>query len=71
MSRYPMTTGRSMTEIARLVVALRPSAAHRVSPLEALQPGDDCLLPPPQAVGEVAERARAGRWLPAWHLAQQ
>ena len=43
---YPMTTGRNVAELLRLVAALRASDAHDVSTPEGWQPGDDVILPP-------------------------
>lgn len=47
MSWYPMTTGRNVGEMLRLVAALQMTDAHDVSTPEAWQPGDDVILHPP------------------------
>ncbi len=44
---YPMTTGRNVAELLRLVAALQTADAHGVSTPENWQPGEDVILPPP------------------------
>lgn len=46
ISWYPMTTGRNVEELLRLVAALRAADAHEVSTPEGWRPGDDVILPP-------------------------
>ena len=50
---YPMTTGRNVAEILRLVQALQVTDRDVVSTPEAWQPGDPMLEPPPQTVAEA------------------
>lgn len=45
-SYYPMTTGRSVAEILRLVRALQATANHKVMTPAEWQPGQDVLQPP-------------------------
>ena len=47
LSWYPMTTGRNVAELLRLVTALQMSDAHDVSTPEGWQPGQDVILAPP------------------------
>lgn len=47
ISWYPMTTGRNVGELIRLVTALRTTDAHNVSTPEGWNPGDDVILPCP------------------------
>ena len=51
---YPMSTGRSVGEIFRLVQALQVSDRDGVSTPEAWQPGGQVLDPPPQSLAEAA-----------------
>ena len=53
ISWYPMTTGRSVAELLRLVAALQMTDAHGVSTPEAWQPGQDVILPPPLTVSDA------------------
>lgn len=56
MVYYPMTNGRSIDEILRLVKALQTSEAHGVATPEAWQPGDRVIVPPPASVEAAEER---------------
>jgi peroxiredoxin 2/4 len=55
ISWYPMTTGRSVAELLRLVTALQMTDAHGVSTPEDWQPGQDVILPPPLTASEALE----------------
>ena len=44
---YPMTTGRSVDELLRLVAALQASDEHGINTPEGWRPGDEVILPPP------------------------
>ncbi len=60
---YPMTTGRNVAELLRLVAALQTADAHGVSTPEGWQPGDDVILPPdltPEAA--FAEQDQGSDW---------
>ena len=53
ISWYPMTTGRSVEELLRLLAALQTSDQHGVSTPEGWQPGDDVLLPCPLTADQL------------------
>ncbi|NOG74203.1 peroxiredoxin [Roseicella sp. DB1501] len=60
---YPMTTGRNVEELLRLLAALQVSDAHDVSTPEGWRPGDAVILPPeltPEAV--FAPQAPGADW---------
>lgn len=59
LSWYPMTTGRNVAELLRLVSALQIADAHDVSTPEGWQPGEDVILPP-LLTAEAALQAPAG-----------
>jgi peroxiredoxin (alkyl hydroperoxide reductase subunit C) len=44
---YPLTTGRCVEELLRLVEALQTSDQHGVNTPEGWRPGDEVILPPP------------------------
>ena len=50
---YPLTVGRSVAEILRLVKALQASDAANVSTPEGWQPGEPVLMNPPMTSDEV------------------
>ena len=56
MMYYPMTTGRSVAEILRLVEALQTTAQRRVATPEGWTPGDKVLDLPPRTLDEVKRR---------------
>ncbi|GAA0452466.1 peroxiredoxin [Alkalibacillus silvisoli] len=55
---YPLTTGRNMDEIVRLVKALQTTAEHQVSTPADWKPGDKVIVPPPASKQQAAERAK-------------
>ncbi|MBH0231134.1 peroxiredoxin [Halobacillus yeomjeoni] len=55
---YPLTTGRNMHEILRLVKALQTTDEHQVSTPANWLEGDKGVLSPPKSQEEAAERAK-------------
>lgn len=53
---YPLSNGRNMQEIKRLLVAMQLSDAHKVATPADWQPGDDVIVPPPGSCGSAKER---------------
>jgi peroxiredoxin (alkyl hydroperoxide reductase subunit C) len=53
---YPLTTGRNLDEIKRMVQALQLSDAHNVATPVNWLPGDDVIIPPPGSCGTARER---------------
>ena len=54
MVYYPMSNGRSIDEIFRLVTALQTPDSNKAATPEDWQPGDKVIVPPP-ATTEAAE----------------
>jgi len=59
MIYYPLTTGRNMDEILRLIRALQTTDAHTVATPANWQPGDKVIVPPPQTQEAAEERMAA------------
>jgi len=57
MIYYPLTTGRNMDEILRLIDALQTTDKHGVATPANWRPGDQVIVPPPRTVEAAAERA--------------
>ncbi len=57
---YPMTTGRNVEEILRLVRALRTTDRHGVATPAGWLPGDKVIVSPPRTVEMAEERVKAG-----------
>ncbi|MGC8834864.1 MAG: peroxiredoxin [Armatimonadota bacterium] len=53
---YPMSNGRNIDEILRLIDALKTSDAYGVATPANWRPGDKVIVPPPKTVDEMQER---------------
>jgi peroxiredoxin (alkyl hydroperoxide reductase subunit C) len=53
---YPLSNGRNMDEIMRLLLAMQLSDQHKVATPANWQPGDDVIVPPPGSCGVAKER---------------
>lgn len=54
---YPMSVGRNVDEILRLVEALQTTDAHSCATPVNWKPGEKVVVPPPKTVSDVQERA--------------
>jgi peroxiredoxin (alkyl hydroperoxide reductase subunit C) len=68
---YPMTTGRNVEEILRLVTALQTSDAHMVATPANWQPGDPVIIPPPRTQEAAAERLLESYDCKDWYFCQK
>lgn len=71
MIYYPLTTGRNMAEILRLIDALQTSDKHGVATPANWKPGDKVIVPAPQTMEMVEERMKAGFEMVDWYLAKK
>lgn len=71
MIYYPLTTGRNMREILRLVDALQTTDAHQVATPANWQPGDAVIVPAPRTTEEVEQRLAAGYECVDWYLCRK
>ena len=71
MVYYPMTNGRSIDEIYRLVEALRTSDEHQVATPENWKPGEMAIVPPPKTVEEARARKDQGFEYTDWYFSQK
>jgi peroxiredoxin (alkyl hydroperoxide reductase subunit C) len=60
MLYYPMSNGRSVAEILRLVQALQTSDRQKVATPEGWTPGAKVIVPPPKTTAEADRRVTAG-----------
>ncbi len=59
---YPLSNGRNMEEIKRLLLAMQHTDEHKVATPANWQPGDDVIIPPPGSCGAARERVeKAGK----------
>ena len=53
---YPLSNGRNMQEIKRLLIAMQHSDAHEIATPANWELGDDVIIPPPRSCGTAKER---------------
>lgn len=53
---YPLSNGRNMEEIKRLILAMQKSDKESIATPANWQPGDDVIIPPPGSCGSAKER---------------
>jgi peroxiredoxin (alkyl hydroperoxide reductase subunit C) len=53
---YPLSNGRNMQEVKRLLIAIQHSDLHKIATPANWQPGDDVIVPPPGSCGTAKER---------------
>lgn len=68
MVYYPMTNGRSVDEIYRLIVALQTSVEHKVSTPENWRPGQPVIVPTPQTCDAADARMQEGLNTVDWYF---
>ncbi len=62
MIYYPLSTGRNMDEILRLVDGLQATDAHGVATPADWKPGEPVIVPPPATDEEAAARLASGEY---------
>ncbi len=70
MIYYPLTTGRVIGEIKRLIQALQLNAEHGLATPEGWQPGDMCIVPPPQTMRAANERMQSKYEVTDWFFSK-
>jgi peroxiredoxin (alkyl hydroperoxide reductase subunit C) len=68
---YPLTTGRNMDEILRLVDALQTTDEHKVATPANWRPGDMVVVPPPNTQEMAEERLKQGYECMDWYLCKK
>ena len=53
---YPLTTGRNMDEIKRMIIAMQKSDKEQIATPANWQPGEDVIIPPPGSCGVAKDR---------------
>ena len=53
---YPLSNGRNMQEVKRLLIAMQYSDEFKIATPANWQPGDDVIVPPPGSCGVAKER---------------
>ncbi|MDD5643113.1 MAG: peroxiredoxin, partial [Syntrophales bacterium] len=71
MIYYPLTTGRNMQEILRLVKALQTTDQHGVATPANWQPGEQVIMPPPKTMEAAEERVQQGMECKDWYFCKK
>ena len=71
MVYYPMSNGRSIDEVLRLVKALQTSDEHGVATPEGWQPGDKVIVPPPKTAEAMQKRLQEGYECTDWYFCKK
>ena len=65
---YPLTTGRNMQEILRIIDALQITDLHKVATPADWKVGDPVVVPPPNSTEGAEERIKEGYDCKDWYL---
>ena len=68
---YPLTTGRNMDEILRVVDALQTADANKVATPANWRPGDMVIVPPPQTQEAAVDRLKQGYECVDWYFCKR
>jgi peroxiredoxin (alkyl hydroperoxide reductase subunit C) len=68
---YPLTTGRSVEEILRVVDALQVTDKHKVATPEGWKPGDKVIVPAPATQQAARTRASEGHETVDWYFSKK
>jgi len=68
---YPLTTGRNMQEIIRIIDALQTTDEHKVATPANWKPGDKVVVPPPNTQESAEERLTQGYECVDWYLCRK
>ena len=68
---YPLTTGRNMDEILRIIDALKTTDENKVATPANWRPGDKVVVPPPNTQEMAEERLGQGYECVDWYLCRK
>lgn len=71
MVYYPMSNGRSIDEVLRLVVAMQTSDKHGIATPENWKPGEKVIVPPPKTVADAEKRMSEGYECTDWYFCKK
>jgi len=71
MLYYPLTTGRNMDEIVRLIDALQTHEAHKIATPANWKPGEQVIVPPPLTKEGAEKRLTEGYETKDWYFAKK
>ncbi|MDF1537788.1 MAG: peroxiredoxin [Candidatus Thorarchaeota archaeon] len=68
---YPLSNGRNMAEIVRVIDAFQTSDKYKVATPANWQPGDDVIVPPPKTTEEAEKRMNEGYDCADWFFCKK
>lgn len=71
MIYYPLSNGRNMDEILRLVDALQTTDKHSVATPADWRPGEDVIVPPPSTTDAAEDRMDEGYKCVDWYFCKK
>ncbi len=71
MIYYPLSNGRSIDEVYRIVKALQTSDKYGVATPEAWEPGDKVIVPPPTTQQDADKRKDEGYEYVDWYFSKK
>jgi peroxiredoxin (alkyl hydroperoxide reductase subunit C) len=71
MLYYPLTTGRNMAEILRIIDALQTSDEANVATPANWMPGEKVIIPPPKTQQDAEARIETGYECTDWYLCKK
>ena len=71
MIYYPLTTGRNMDEILRLIDALQTTDKHKVATPANWRPGEPVVVPPPGTTEDAENRLKQGYDCKDWYFCKK
>jgi peroxiredoxin (alkyl hydroperoxide reductase subunit C) len=71
MIYYPLTTGRNVAEILRVIDALQTTDKHGVATPANWKPGEKVIVPPPRTTEDAEARMKAGLETKDWYFSKK
>jgi len=71
MLYYPLTNGRNMDEILRIIDAFQTTDKHGVATPANWRPGDEVVVPPPKTQEMAEKRVKEGYECVDWYLCKK
>jgi peroxiredoxin (alkyl hydroperoxide reductase subunit C) len=71
MLYYPLTNGRNMDEILRMIDAFQASDKYKVATPANWRPGDEVVVPPPKTQQDAEKRVKEGYECVDWYLCKK
>jgi len=68
---YPMSLGRNIDEILRVVDALQTADTNACATPANWRPGDKVVVPPPQTIADAEKRLQSDYEITDWYLAKR